>query len=77
MAFGNNFVLGLLLVALVVMGSVGPSAQNKDDCFCPCMRDKCMVLPDVTREECAKACTEGCNQVSREGQPNPDEFCGF
>merc|ERR1739842_256978 len=73
----NKVVLGLALVGLMVMALVSPSAQNKEDCFCPCMRDKCMTIQDATREECAPACTEGCNQAGYQGQPNPKEFCGF
>ncbi|KAG1366546.1 hypothetical protein COCNU_13G003360, partial [Cocos nucifera] len=73
----NKAVLALAMVVMVLMASAAPAAADKEDCFCPCMRDKCMVIAGATRDDCAAACTDGCHQLEMEGQPNPGEFCGF
>merc|ERR1711915_1374 len=73
----NKAVLALAIVVMVLTASAAPAAADKEDCFCPCMRDKCMVIRGATREECARACTEGCYQLQLDGQPNENEFCGF
>ncbi|KAG6496850.1 hypothetical protein ZIOFF_044722 [Zingiber officinale] len=63
----------LLLVAAV------DSLPSEDPwpCFCPCMKDQCMVIPGVTKEICAGSCDRGCRNSGVPGQPNPNEFCGF
>merc|ERR1712137_1149970 len=76
----NKVVLALAIAAMVLMASTVPAAMADDgdfDCYCDCMKNKCMKVPKTTKEECAPACSDGCVEAGYRGQPNPDDFCGL
>ncbi|WOK94334.1 hypothetical protein Cni_G03036 [Canna indica] len=78
MALGKAAVLLLIVAAMVVEVAVaGPKEEDPTICYCPCMKDQCMILDGATREMCAVACDKGCRESGFAGQPNPYEFCGF
>ncbi|OAY68912.1 hypothetical protein ACMD2_12036 [Ananas comosus] len=75
-AFGNKAMLALLLVAMLMAATVGPSTQE-DQCFCNCLKSQCMTINGATKEECAVACNDGCTNAGYAGQPNPHDYCGL
>ncbi|KAF3340577.1 hypothetical protein FCM35_KLT09421 [Carex littledalei] len=62
MAFRNNVTIIVMLVVLLVAAMVGPTvhAEEGGDCFCRCMKNKCMILGTVSRQGCAQACDQMC-----------------
>ncbi|KAG1342334.1 hypothetical protein COCNU_05G005630 [Cocos nucifera] len=75
----NKAILALTLAAMVLVASTVPAAVAQDDfdCFCDCMRNKCIKVPKTTKEECAPACNDGCVEAGYKGQPHPGDFCGL
>ncbi|URE09944.1 hypothetical protein MUK42_04492 [Musa troglodytarum] len=79
MALGKG-VMALLIAAVVAAATVEQARADFEDpenCYCPCMRDQCMLLDGATKGVCARACDKGCREAGYCGQPNPFEFCGF
>ncbi|EAY89923.1 hypothetical protein OsI_11471 [Oryza sativa Indica Group] len=76
----------LLVAAVVAAAAVGAGAEGEEttgdagelDCFCDCMKNQCMTLGAAPNKfDCADACTQGCTQIGKPGQPSDKDFCGF
>ncbi|OEL25192.1 hypothetical protein BAE44_0013789 [Dichanthelium oligosanthes] len=65
-------------VVAAVAGAAAAESGAKLGCFCDCMKNRCMTLgADADKYDCAAACTEGCTQIGKPGQPRADDFCGL
>lgn len=74
---GSKAAMALMLMVAVATAAADSSSEDPQLCYCPCMKDQCMIIEGATREVCAAACDQGCRNSGTAGQPNPYEFCGF
>ncbi|KAF8728609.1 hypothetical protein HU200_017874 [Digitaria exilis] len=71
-------MLWVAVVAFAAVVAVPAAAEADQGCFCDCMKNRCMTLgAGADKYDCAAACTEGCTQIGKPGQPSDDDFCGF